>query len=242
MVGELGPFVEMLSEGRCDRLCGVGGFVARPRAVRGGRWLLTGRPEPTQYASVADIAVVATDEAVYAQILGEGKRPPHEPSMDRTRPLGWLALDSTPVWRIGGADAAARLLDRAATAAAAQLLGASERALEMSVEYAKVRRQFGHPIGSFQAVKHRLADALVDVEAMRSSAYYAAWCLATEEPGGVGRGLDGEGVVLGRFAAGDGLGDAGARWHRLHLGVRPPPLRQAGPARREQLRQRPVPS
>ncbi len=52
----------------------------------------------------------------------------------------------------------------------------------MSVEYAKVRRQFGRPIGSFQAVKHRLADALVDVEGMRSSTYYAAWCLATGDP------------------------------------------------------------
>ena len=52
----------------------------------------------------------------------------------------------------------------------------------MSAEYAKVRRQFGRPIGSFQAVKHRLADALVDVEGMRSSTYYAAWCLATDDP------------------------------------------------------------
>jgi alkylation response protein AidB-like acyl-CoA dehydrogenase len=51
----------------------------------------------------------------------------------------------------------------------------------MTVEYAKVRRQFGHPIGSFQAIKHRLADALVDVEAMRSCTYYAAWCVATHD-------------------------------------------------------------
>jgi len=49
---------------------------------------------------------------------------------------------------------------------------------------AKVRRQFGRAIGSFQAVKHRLADALVDVEGMRSSTYYAAWCLATHDPDG----------------------------------------------------------
>jgi alkylation response protein AidB-like acyl-CoA dehydrogenase len=181
VVGELGHFAEMLSEGRGIGCVAWADSTLTARSER-GRWLLTGRPEPTQYASVADIAVVATDEAVYAQILGEGKRPPHEASMDRTRPLGWLTFDSTPVWRIGGADAAGRLLDRAATAAAAQLLGASERALEMSVEYAKVRRQFGHPIGSFQAVKHRLADALVDVEAMRSSAYYAAWCVATGDP------------------------------------------------------------
>ena len=102
--------------------------------------------------------------------------------MDRTRPLAWLDLRRDA----GPADRRSRrrgsLLDRAATAASAQLLGASARVLEMSVEYAKVRRQFGQAIGSFQAVKHRLADALVDVEGMRSSTYYAAWCLATDDP------------------------------------------------------------
>jgi alkylation response protein AidB-like acyl-CoA dehydrogenase len=93
-------------------------------------------------------------------------------------------MDEVRAHRIGDAGGASRLLERAATTAAAQLLGASARVLEMSVEYAKVRRQFGHPIGSFQAVKHRLADALVDVEGMRSSTYYAAWCLATGDPEG----------------------------------------------------------
>jgi alkylation response protein AidB-like acyl-CoA dehydrogenase len=178
---ELNNFVQTLSEGRAVGCVAWanGSLTAEPE---GGRWLLTGRPEPAQYAPVADLAVVATDDAVYVHTFADGERPPHEPSMDRTRPLGWLAFDATPVWRIGGPEAAALLLDRAATAAAAQLLGSSERALEMSVEYAKVRRQFGHPIGSFQAVKHRLADALVDVEAMRSSVYYAAWCLASEDP------------------------------------------------------------
>ncbi len=103
--------------------------------------------------------------------------------MDRTRPLGWVELDDTPAHRVGDAAAAAQLVDRAAAGASAELLGGASRVLDMSVEYAKVRRQFGHPIGSFQAVKHRLADALVDVEAMRSSSYYAAWCLATGDHG-----------------------------------------------------------
>jgi alkylation response protein AidB-like acyl-CoA dehydrogenase len=57
------------------------------------------------------------------------------------------------------------------------MLGAADRVLAMSVDYAKERQQFGRPIGSFQAVKHRCADMLVDVEGMRSSAYYAAWCI-----------------------------------------------------------------
>ena len=80
--------------------------------------------------------------------------------------------------RSGATDAAALLLDRAATLASAEMLGAADRVLAMTVEYAKDRVQFGKPIGSFQAVKHMLADALVDVEGMRSTVYYAAWCAA----------------------------------------------------------------
>jgi alkylation response protein AidB-like acyl-CoA dehydrogenase len=147
----------------------------------GERWLLDGRPEPTLYASVADVAVVVTEDAVYAVEVDEAGRPRPEPAMDRTRPLSWLGLAGTPARRIGGQSAASRLVDRVATGSAAELLGASARVLEMTVEYAKVRRQFGHPIGSFQAIKHRLADALVDVEAMRSCTYYAAWCVATHD-------------------------------------------------------------
>ncbi len=174
-----------------DRLAsgeGVGtlAWVAGPGTVAtrtdGDHWLLTGRPEPTLYAAEADVVVVVTDEALYAVALPAAERPRAEPAMDRTRSLAWLRLDDTPAHRIGGAEAARRVVDRAAVGTAAELLGTASRALEMSVEYAKVRRQFGHPIGSFQAVKHKLADALVDVEAMRSCTYYAAWCLATDDP------------------------------------------------------------
>jgi alkylation response protein AidB-like acyl-CoA dehydrogenase len=70
---------------------------------------------------------------------------------------------------------------RAATLVSAEMLGAADHVLSMSVDYAKDRVQFGKPIGSFQAVKHMLADALVDVEGMRSTAYYAAWCNAADD-------------------------------------------------------------
>ena len=73
------------------------------------------------------------------------------------------------------------MLDRAATLSSAEMLGAADRVLAMTVEYAKDRVQFGKPIGSFQAVKHMLADALVDVEGMRSTVYYAAWCAAADD-------------------------------------------------------------
>ena len=158
-----------------------GAVTARPD---GEGWRISGRPEPTHYAPVADVAVVVADGSLYALALDDGLRPKAEPAMDRTRPLGWLVLDDTPAHRIGSAEGVERLTNRVATASAADTFGASARALEMSVEYAKVRRQFGHPIGSFQAVKHRLADALVDVEGMRSSTYYAAWCVATGDAEG----------------------------------------------------------
>jgi hypothetical protein len=67
-------------------------------------------------------------------------------------------------------------------ATSAELLGAPAAAMDASVAYAEDREQFGRPIGSFQAVKHRCADMLVDVEGMRSSVYYAAWCLAAGDP------------------------------------------------------------
>jgi alkylation response protein AidB-like acyl-CoA dehydrogenase len=155
--------------------------VATPE--KEGQWVLTGTPEPVQYASVADLAVVVAEDGLYALAL-DGTRPPPEPAMDPTRPLAWLRLEQTPAFRIGNERAAGVLVDRAATTAAALLLGASDRVLELSVEYAKVRQQFGHPIGSFQAIKHRLADALVDVEGMRSATYFAAWSLSVDDPDG----------------------------------------------------------
>jgi alkylation response protein AidB-like acyl-CoA dehydrogenase len=131
---------------------------------------------PVPYAPSADLAIVSADDGVYAMEIAQ--RPPREPAMDLTRELGWLAFDAAQATRLGGADAKQRLVDRGATFAAADLLGSAARALDMAVEYAKDREQFGRPIGSFQAVKHRCADMLVDVEGMRSTVYWAAWCLS----------------------------------------------------------------
>ena len=150
----------------------------------GGR--LSGRSDPVAFAPVADLAlVVAPDDdgpAVFVVDLDAIGRPPAEPAMDLTRPLGWLELDGADATRLGGAELAEVALDLGATAVALELLGASDAAMTMAVEYAKDRVQFGRPIGSFQAVKHRCADMLVDVEGIRSSAYWAAWCLGVDDP------------------------------------------------------------
>ncbi len=136
-------------------------------------------PEPVVDGPAADVAVVVGPGEVRMVVLDDASRPAREPAMDRTRPLGWLTATGD---RIGDAAAAERACNRLATGLSAEMLGAAGRVLDMSVAYAKDRVQFGRPIGSFQAVKHRLANALVDVEGMRSTVYYAAWCVATGQP------------------------------------------------------------
>ncbi|HEY1828251.1 MAG TPA: acyl-CoA dehydrogenase family protein [Acidimicrobiales bacterium] len=150
-------------------------------ASAGSGVTLSGHIGPTLYAPSADVVVVATTDALYAVDLAAVGRPQPLPAMDRTREIGTLDFDGTPALVIGGAAAAAVLLDRAAAALSAEMLGAADHVLSMTVEYAKDRVQFGKPIGSFQAIKHMLADALVDVEGMRSTAYYAAWCAAADD-------------------------------------------------------------
>jgi alkylation response protein AidB-like acyl-CoA dehydrogenase len=161
-------------------------FVPDPGALTvepdGDGVRLTGTAGPTVFAPSADVAVVVTGDAVYAADLAVHGRPDPLSAMDRTRELGTLRFDHTPAWCIGDPAAAALVLDRAATAISAEMLGSADRVLSMTVGYAKDRVQFGKPIGSFQAVKHMLADALVDVEGMRSTVYYAAWCTAADDP------------------------------------------------------------
>jgi alkylation response protein AidB-like acyl-CoA dehydrogenase len=152
----------------------------------GGEWVLTGRPDPVPYASVADIALVLASDgdgpALFGVDLDVLGRPPAEPAMDLTRPIAWLQLEGVDAWRLGGGAMVDALWDRGATATALEMLGGASYALELAVDYAKERVQFGRPIGSFQAVKHRCADMLVDVEGMRSTSYWAAWCLAADDP------------------------------------------------------------
>ena len=75
-----------------------------------------------------------------------------------------------------GWDVLSTVLDLAAVGLAAEQVGGAQKVLEMAVEYAKVRVQFGRPIGSFQAIKHKCADMLLEVESAKSAAYYGMWC------------------------------------------------------------------
>ncbi|MEO6887179.1 MAG: acyl-CoA dehydrogenase family protein, partial [Jatrophihabitantaceae bacterium] len=100
----------------------------------------------------------------------------HTPTMDLTRRLAAVTFDRTPGRRLGTSDAKsalARVLDVVTVAQSAEQVGAMSRCLELTVDYAKTRIQFGRPIGSFQALKHRMADLHVRVEAARSASYAA---------------------------------------------------------------------
>jgi alkylation response protein AidB-like acyl-CoA dehydrogenase len=99
-------------------------------------------------------------------------------TMDQTRKQGRLVFSDTPATLIGtegqGSAVVPTMLDRAAVALAAEQVGGAQRVLDMAVDYAKTRVQFGRPIGSFQAIKHKCADMLVEVESARSTVYQAA--------------------------------------------------------------------
>ena len=101
-------------------------------------------------------------------------------TMDQTRKQAKLEFAGVPATLVGtdgdGWNVLSRVLDLAAVALAAEQVGGAQACLDMSVEYAKVRVQFGRPIGSFQAIKHKSADMLLEVESAKSAAYYAGWC------------------------------------------------------------------
>ena len=101
------------------------------------------------------------------------------PVMDPTRGRGAVILNEVSVPEDDVAhltgEALARIFDLCRVGLAAEMVGGAQRTLDMAVEYAKERRQFGRAIGSFQAVKHMCADMMVQVESARSAAYFAAW-------------------------------------------------------------------
>jgi alkylation response protein AidB-like acyl-CoA dehydrogenase len=121
----------------------------------------------------ADFLAVVDDDGVFV-VRGDapGVRRRRVATVDPTRTLAEVQIDDrAPLVRVG--DRAE--LDLARVALAAEQVGGAQRCLDLSVEYAKVRQQFGRPIGSFQAIQHACADMFVLVESARSAAYHAAW-------------------------------------------------------------------
>jgi alkylation response protein AidB-like acyl-CoA dehydrogenase len=168
--------------------------VMLPAAERGGRFTLSGTKLFVPDAHTADAIVVAartktgtSEDGVSLFLLPKqtsGLEVKLLPTMDETRKLCEVTLKDVSVGRdtlLGAAGAGwkplSRTLDRATVALCAEMCGGAQKVLDMTVEYAKIRQAFGRPIGSYQGVKHKAADMLVDVENSKSITYYAAWAL-----------------------------------------------------------------
>ena len=155
----------------------------------GGGWVVDGVKAFVVDGHTADVVLVAAGTPAGPSVFAvDGGAPGLErlpvPQLDQTRKLARLELSSTPARLVGEAGSAAgwlgRALDLAAVALASEQVGGAQRCLDMSVDYAKSRHQFGRPIGSFQAIKHRCADMLLRVESARAAASYAAWAAAED--------------------------------------------------------------
>jgi alkylation response protein AidB-like acyl-CoA dehydrogenase len=149
-----------------------------------GEWKLTGTMAHVPDAVAADVVVVTatgTDGELGAFVVerdAPGVEVVATPTVDGTHKFAGMTLADTPAVRLGTGDATsavAETVDRVVVAAVVDGVGAAARGLEMAVDYAKERRQFDRPIGSFQAVQHLCADMLRAVELARAGAYYACW-------------------------------------------------------------------
>jgi alkylation response protein AidB-like acyl-CoA dehydrogenase len=207
---------------------------------KGGRYTLSGTKLFVHDAHTADALVVAARTRPGAGAEGvslfllprdtSGLRVTLLPTMDQTRKLCEVTCADVTVGAdalLGAAGAGwaplGRVLDRATVALCAEMCGGAQKVLDMTVEYAKIRQAFGRPIGSYQGVKHRAADMLVDVENSKSITYYAAWALdegASEAPLAVSMAKAYVSDAFRRVAAA-GIqlhGGIGFTWeHDLHL-------------------------
>ncbi|MEV8033256.1 acyl-CoA dehydrogenase family protein [Streptomyces sp. NPDC086182] len=209
----------------------AGGVQAR-RAE--GAWRLYGQAAQVLDGHSAGLLVVAAHTGGFARSRtllflvradADGLVRARQTSLDPTRPQARLELRYVQAELLGDeqADVLAALAavgDTAAAVLAVEAVGAADRALERTVEYVRRREQFGRAIGSFQAVKHRLADVYVGVQSARSAAYYAAWATGTggERVGGLALAQALESL---RTAASEGIqlhGGIGFTWeHDAHL-------------------------
>jgi alkylation response protein AidB-like acyl-CoA dehydrogenase len=193
---------------------------------------LTGALPQVVDAGAADVLLVAATGSdglgLYAvDTAGDGVTRTPLATLDLTRPQASVELDGAKATLIAGPDEAPRVIQHALHVGAALLaveqVGAAQHLLDLAVDYAKSRLQFGRPIGSFQAVKHRLADMLVETEHARSTAYHAVWALTdgSDDPAlATAIAQATASAALSRIAADtiQVLGGIGFTWeHQAHL-------------------------
>jgi alkylation response protein AidB-like acyl-CoA dehydrogenase len=154
-----------------------------PATSAGGK--LSGKLDLVEYAGVADVLIVAAQDGLYlVDPKGSGVTLTQCEALDRTTRLFTVDLDSATGERLEGSspEVLQELLDRAAVLVANDLVGIARKALTETVEYDKTRVQFGKPVGSFQAIKHDLADLHVMITMAEHASTYAAYALDADLP------------------------------------------------------------
>jgi alkylation response protein AidB-like acyl-CoA dehydrogenase len=188
-----------------------------------GQWRITGELAHVPDGVAADIIVVSAtiaDRELGVFVVeqgGAGVTVAPTPTVDGTRKFATATLSDAPARRLGAgdsADAVAETVDRLIVAAVVDGVGAASRALEMAVDYAKERRQFDRPIGSFQAVQHVCADMLRAVELARAGAYYACWTADAADASERHRA-----ATMAQAFAADELYGVGASLIQVHGGI-----------------------
>jgi alkylation response protein AidB-like acyl-CoA dehydrogenase len=196
-----------------------------------GQARLSGTVRGVAGALAADVLLVPGDGVplrLYAvDAAAPGVRREPVVSLDATRLLADVTLDRVPGRPVASGDAAGRAVAAALAAGAGVLaseqLGVAERCLEMTIAYVKERRQFARPVGSFQALKHRIADVWVALTQARAAARYAAACLASGDPDtpvavALAKAACGEAAVLAAQECVQLHGGIGFTWeHPAHL-------------------------
>ncbi|MCA2209417.1 acyl-CoA dehydrogenase family protein [Nocardia rosealba] len=178
--------------------------------VEGG--LLSGTAHYVLHGAQADVLLVLTDDGLFeTSPTAAGVTVTPTPGLDHTRTLASITFTETPATRLG--DPGSRLRDIAWAALAAEQVGAARRCIEMTVEYTSARVQFGRPIGSFQALKHRMADMYVLVESAESAALLAAQSLAA------GSDSAAEDVWVARTHCTEAFNAVAAETIQLHGGI-----------------------
>jgi alkylation response protein AidB-like acyl-CoA dehydrogenase len=168
------------------------GPVTPDRIAMTGGAALSGTKIPVPDGMIADFAVVAARDGAAGErgislfivdLTGKGVTRETVSNIDPTRPQAKIVFTNAPAERLGAQGEGWSLInavfDKAAVLTAFEQVGGADRALEMARDYALERMAFGRPIGSFQAIKHMLADMYVSATLARSNAYYAAWALST---------------------------------------------------------------
>jgi alkylation response protein AidB-like acyl-CoA dehydrogenase len=165
-------------------------------------------------AGIADwILVVAGDDVFLADAKAPEVRITPMRGMDLTRKLYSVQFDGAAVEKLGESSAVDRALDVATVALTAELVGGMQKTLDITVEYAKTRKQFGKPIGMFQAVQHQCADMYLETESARSAVYYAAWALQENAPDASAA------VSIAKIYASDAGRTVGNRGIQVHGGM-----------------------